>query len=166
MTKYEDLVADPEKELRRICDHVGIEFEADMISRVDDRSQQIEARRIKDWENVASSINRSNFNKFGDGLSRWTVSRIERALGTEMKVLGYELTGPYARPSEFFSLAGKAYRAATGLLRLLVRGRERRDEVAIRVRRLSKMREIQRKVLGAPRSIMQRSRQSDTSQTE
>lgn len=29
--KYEDLTADPEREVRRICEHLGVEFEPDML---------------------------------------------------------------------------------------------------------------------------------------
>ena len=166
LTRYEDIVANPEEELERICRSVGIEFEPSMIKSVNDPNQQEEAQRIKDWENLASNIKRSNFGKFEKELPRRKVRRIEEILGYEMRVLGYKLTGKFRRPVDYRSFVGKVYRAAVGSARLLIGGKQRRDELAIRLRRLRILRSIQGGILSSPKSIAPNRRPADEKTSE
>jgi hypothetical protein len=154
LVKYEDLVSDPATELGRICSHLEIEPEASMLEDLGSKSHRAEAKRIKNWENVASGVKRTNFGKFHDGLSTRQVKNIERQLGCEMQILGYRLKYPHVEPRVDSDVPGKLYRAAVGSMRLLIGGKDRREELVIRIRRLRALRKIQNDVRRAPGSLV------------
>jgi hypothetical protein len=90
LLRYEDLLRDPERELRTICDWLGIEF-ADQVTRptklgrpwygnsmFDGRFEGVSTRPIGRWR---------------DGLDPEDLEVIEALLGREMAEFGYELSG-------------------------------------------------------------------------
>ena len=154
LVKYENLVSDPATELDKICAFLEIEPEPSMLEDLGSNSHRAEAKRIANWENVASGVKRTNFGKFHDGLSARQVRHIERLLACEMQILEYRLKFPEIEPRVDGGVLGKLYRAAVGSLRLLVGGKDRRDELAIRIRRLRALRKIRNDVRRAPGSLV------------
>lgn len=156
LVKYEDLVSDPSAELHRICGFLEIEAEPAMLEDLSNESHRSEAKRIKNWENVASDVMRTNFGKYRDGLSARQVRRIERILGCEMQIIGYELENPQQAPAADSSVLSKLYRASVASLRLLMGGRERREELVVRLRRLRALKKIQDDIRRKPGSLVVR----------
>ena len=152
IVRYEDLLANPESELDEICNFAGVTREPTMTANFNSDSHRDEARRIANWENVAGEIKRTNHGKFLDQLSRRQVRRIERRLAFEMRVLGYEPV-ECSEPSSSTDIVGKLTRAFMGSIRLLFGGRQRREELAVRVRRLRSLRKIQADVRRNPQSL-------------
>ena len=159
VVRYEDVLTDPESELDAICEFAGVTREASMTADFGSEAHRDEARRIANWENVAGEIKRKNYGKFRDQLSRRQVRRIERRLAFEMRVLGYEPV-ECSEPSSSFDVFGKVSRALRGLTRLLFGGKARRNELALRVRRLRSLRKIQADVRRNPQPLLS-SRESD-----
>ncbi len=153
IVRYEDLLVNPEGELDRICEFAGVTRESAMTADFSSDAHRDEARRIANWENVAGEIRRTNHGKFRDQLSRRQVRHIERRLAFEMRVLGYEPL-ECSEPSSPTDLIGKLTRALRGSARLLFGGRQRREELAVRIRRLRSLRKIQADVRRNPRSLI------------
>jgi Sulfotransferase domain len=100
--RYEDLLADPEKELRALAPLLGIDPTAERIERAVRLSsasnmQSLEKQQSKDW--VATKDTRQDIpfvreakaGGWQSKLSATAVRTIEQAWGSTMKELGYEL---------------------------------------------------------------------------
>lgn len=160
LVKYEDLVAMPTVELDRICEFIGIEPETSMIGNFENESHRAEAQKIANWENLAGEIKQTNFGKFERELSKGKIRRVEGAVAYEMQILDYERTQVKASRVPPWSFLGKLYRASISSLRLFFGGRKRREELAVRIRRLKVLHKIRRDVMDAPESLI-RDRDAD-----
>lgn len=102
LVRYEDLLADPEKELRALAPLLGIDPTAERIERAVQLSsasnmQSLEKQQSKDW--VATKDTRQDIafvreakaGGWKSKLSAVAVGNIEQAWGSTMKELGYEL---------------------------------------------------------------------------
>jgi hypothetical protein len=85
--KYEDLIRDPEGELRKICDFVGVNFDSAMLEYPDDSTYRApDVALVEQWRT-----------KLSDDEVRW----VESICGPLMREVGYEpqypaATGPTA----------------------------------------------------------------------
>lgn len=143
ITRYEDLVSNATAEVTRICKFAGIRFEATMLEGHGSKSETEEARSVKNWENVARKVNAGNHGKYRRELPARHVRRIERQLAWHMRLLDYPLTASQPQGNSLADFTGKTYRALRSSLSLLVGGRERRAELAKRLRRLRVIKRIQ-----------------------
>jgi hypothetical protein len=92
--KYEDLVADPEKDMIKVGDFLKINLKPDLLKRYKNGSQQF----IQDWEtwknNVTSNtISNRNFD-YRKGLSSIEILKIQYILKNRMREYDYEIVNP------------------------------------------------------------------------
>jgi len=90
VVRYEDLVADPEQQLRRILDLVGEPFDRSVL--------EIDAVDVGDQSHPGGTVPRaltgSSIGRFERDVSAREVAVIERALRLDMTRLGYDLSRP------------------------------------------------------------------------
>jgi len=85
--RYEDLLANTERELRRVCAFLGVAFEPDMLTLVRPAENLGDARG-------ASKVVDGNRDKFRRAMAPQTVARIEELAGPVLRECGYELVLP------------------------------------------------------------------------
>jgi hypothetical protein len=100
--RYEDLLANPEKELTRLAAAVGIAPTPERIARAVhlssvSRMQSLEKKQSKDWVVTKGTrqdipfVREAKAGGWRGKLSPQAVAAIENAWGTTMKEVGYEL---------------------------------------------------------------------------
>ncbi len=89
LTRYEDVLADPARELTRICGHLGIEYAASMLEFHEDSLTRVNAGRIDAWRNLARPILRDNAGRYRDGLNDTEIRFVEAHCRHEMGYFGY-----------------------------------------------------------------------------
>jgi hypothetical protein len=90
-TRYEDLIADPENEMKRICRELPIEFEEGMLN-FEKSSSQLVSREEQQWKgNIFGKIMHGNTNKWKKGLTAFQKNLSGLILGDLIEKLGYEL---------------------------------------------------------------------------
>ncbi len=97
LLKYEDLLAQPEDELQKMCSFLNIPFETDMLRFQDDRLTRQNADRTELWQNLQKPLLKANFNKYKQQLSFDEIAYVENLCKDEMEKLGYM---PYLNVSE------------------------------------------------------------------
>ncbi|HZO01325.1 MAG TPA: sulfotransferase [Burkholderiales bacterium] len=93
--RYEDLVAHPERQLRRICRFLGVQFEPGMLTLTRPAENLGDARGT-------SRVLADNRGKFRRAMAAATLARIEELAGPVLAECGYELVLP-ARPARRLS---------------------------------------------------------------
>lgn len=90
--RFEDLLADPERELRRCCDFLGLEFETEMLR------LQFSTERTGDAKG-ANQVLADNVRKYVHAMDAGTTRRIEEIAGPALHEFGYEVSysGPARR---------------------------------------------------------------------
>ena len=63
LLRYEDLLRNPEQQLRRLCDFLQIDFDVKMIEFRSDSLTAKNALRTDDWKNLKYPLLRNNFNR-------------------------------------------------------------------------------------------------------
>lgn len=102
--KYEEMLAQPGRELSRIASVMGIKTTAEQISRAVDMSsahqmRSLEREQSKNWRLTSSTrqdipfVREAKSGGWKTKLSPTALATIERAWGGTMKELGYELIG-------------------------------------------------------------------------
>jgi hypothetical protein len=95
--RYESLVADPEGELRKLCDFLDEDFHEAMLE--PHRVTDVVPER-KHWhENLKTTVNTSAVESWRKGLEPWEVGLMETVLRHKLKRNGYEISGAGKRPS-------------------------------------------------------------------
>jgi len=95
--RYEDLVADPEGEIRKVCDFLGEEFEPAMLEPHKVVAQAVPER--KTWHgNTGSAISASSVGSHAQVLEPWELRLMNFVAGRRLRALGYE-TGRVGPPS-------------------------------------------------------------------
>lgn len=88
--RYEDLLSNPEKTLRLVCEHLGLDFEEQMLEfHSSDRTER-NAKRLRDWTNLAKPVMKNNFNKYKNGLAESEIRWIEHICQGTMRLFGYQ----------------------------------------------------------------------------
>ncbi len=87
---YEELTADPEAVMRRLCQFLGIRFKVEMLNGHKSNEAQNTAESSSLWENLSKPIMRNNSRKFLQGLTQEQGRIIESVAGDCLDALGYE----------------------------------------------------------------------------
>ncbi len=109
--RYEDLLADPEGSVRRVCGFLGEDFEPGLLAfhRTDAARQA--SSLSEDWRNTARPVLSHNAGKYRRHLSPDEIRLVETVAGPLMAELGYAAETDGAAPLP----AGRRARLAVGL---------------------------------------------------
>lgn len=95
--RYEDLVASPEPQLRRLCDFLGEQYDPAMAE--PDRMAAVAVPSKKRWHHrTHKPVTTERAGSWADRLEPWQISVCEAVFGDRLRALGYELAGA-ARPA-------------------------------------------------------------------
>jgi len=94
LLRYEDLIEQPEAQVRAVCRFLGEEYEPAMLEYYQTSSAQKSRGLSASWQNVGQPIQRGNRNKFRQGLSRHEIKIVEGVTGDLMERFGYPLEYP------------------------------------------------------------------------
>jgi hypothetical protein len=129
--RYERLVADPEPELRRLCEFLGEDFDPAMLEPQHMAATAVPER--KTWHvNTAREISTAAVGRWSE-LDPDELGLAERVLGRRLTRLGYELSGQGNRPSVADRLRFRREllrRRAVATKRARAAGRNRADVAA------------------------------------
>jgi hypothetical protein len=89
LLKYEELIADPEATVRRLCGFLGETFEEQMLEYHRSREAQKSGGLSVSWENTSRPVISDNTNKFRRELSINEILQFEVIAHREMLELGY-----------------------------------------------------------------------------
>lgn len=92
MLSYESLVMQPEMELNRLCDFLGLEYDRNVVEFYDSSESIRTADSGRMWSNLKKPIIRGNFGKYKKVLSVWEIEVFEQIAGETLKKLGYSLS--------------------------------------------------------------------------
>ena len=95
--RYESLVADPETELRELCDFLGEDFHPAMLEPSEVREVVPEK---KTWhEGLKRSVNTDRVESWRKDLDPWEIGLMETVLRRKLKRWDYPISGAGTRPS-------------------------------------------------------------------
>lgn len=103
LIRYEDLLAQPEAELRRLCRFLDVAYEPEMTCLDRNPSAVVDAAAMKEWENLKRPLLAGNAGKFRQGLFDAEIAFVESHCRAEMLSFGYEPVS--AEPADEASLA-------------------------------------------------------------
>ncbi len=86
---YEDLLANPEGELARLCRFLELPFDQAMLTFHRRREAAAQARATDLWRNLVQPVQADNTRKYRAGLDRDEIAYVESVCGPEMRALGY-----------------------------------------------------------------------------
>ena len=90
--RYEDLLAEPERELQRVCQFLGETYDPAMLQFQKISHQTVPEYKM-DWHSATREpLNTSSIGRWDKDLSKEEVSIVEWATGKEMVQLGYTLS--------------------------------------------------------------------------
>jgi hypothetical protein len=90
--RYEDLVASPEAELRRLCDYLGETYDPAMTE--PNRLAETIVPRSKSWhQRTRDPVTTTRIGTWAQRLEPWQIQVCEAAMGERLRSLGYELSG-------------------------------------------------------------------------
>ncbi|ADG87367.1 sulfotransferase family protein [Thermobispora bispora] len=90
--RYEDLTADPETELKRLCDFLGEEYDPAMCEPW--HIAEIAVPKHKVWHsNTHGEVTTAHSGKWVTKLEPWEIALCEAVLGDRLVAHGYELSG-------------------------------------------------------------------------
>ncbi|NDD29262.1 MAG: sulfotransferase [Proteobacteria bacterium] len=96
--RYEDLLADPEAQVRAVCNFLNEAYEPTMLRFFDTPEAKKSASLSADWRNTGSDIKRDNTRKFVTSLTPHEIAIIEGVAELQMAWFDYEPTAsPQAR---------------------------------------------------------------------
>jgi len=89
--RYEDLVADTPNIAKKLCEHVGVDYDPGMLDYYKDDRTQLNAKRNHAWGNIAKPVIKDNFGKYKKSLSKADIRYVELMCFEQMEAFGYEL---------------------------------------------------------------------------
>lgn len=89
--RYEDLLQNPQAELKRLCAFLGVEYSESAMSYHESDESRETANSGLMWQNVVKPVLSDNHNKFLKELSEEDIRIFERVAGDTLETLGYEL---------------------------------------------------------------------------
>jgi len=92
MLRYEDLVRDPEQNLRRVCEFLGEPFEPAMLRYYERPASELGFDESENWKlNTLKPLNPGRLDAWKESLTEKQIDLIERAAAPHLKSLHYEL---------------------------------------------------------------------------
>ena len=92
--RYEDLLHNPVKELKKICSFIGAEYNPVAMDYYHSEESHKTALSGVMWENVEKPVITDNYNKFKKELTPEDILLFEQVAGDTLVKLGYQLTFP------------------------------------------------------------------------
>lgn len=102
--RYEDLVAQPERELTKICAFIGEEYAPSMLS-----AEQASVAHPAGWDRYQAPLTAGRLGQWQRELSKEQVAQIEWAAGPQLEAFGYARTAAAAPPARI--LGGVSFAA-------------------------------------------------------
>lgn len=93
---YEKLVADPQREVRRLCDFIGEDYAGEMLNYASRPDSARLAGMSRSWANLSRPILSGNTRKYRARLSADEIFAVERNAYRELRHFGYELENDLA----------------------------------------------------------------------
>ena len=125
--RYEDLVAEPGPQVARLCEFLGLPFEADMLAIEQTDPEKIHKDQANWFTNVWAGINTSAVGKWKREMSVRDQGVFSSVAGPELEALGYEPVEPEGAPRAWVYASHDAAMRGVNFFRLRVvqeRGRE------------------------------------------
>ncbi len=91
---YENLIADPQKELKKICSFIGAEYHSQCLQYYRSDEAKNTASSGAMWQNVEQNVLPHNYNKYCTELSQDEIALFENVAGDTLLALGYQLQFP------------------------------------------------------------------------
>lgn len=95
--RYEDLIRDPQPELKRVCDFLKDPYSPGLLQYFETPQARGLSDLSRSWENVSRPILTNNSEKFLSQLRPSEIELIEGETWQEMEALNYKLTDPDAK---------------------------------------------------------------------
>jgi hypothetical protein len=89
--RYEDLIRDPQNQMRRVCGFLGSRYSDDLLKFFEKPAARELAALSRSWENVSRPVLQDNSGKFRSELSPSDIRIIESAARNAMEQFGYAL---------------------------------------------------------------------------
>ncbi len=90
VVRYEDLISNPEKQLRKICSFLEIDYSHDMLLFAVSETSQRMSDRSKYWENLNKPVLKNNYNKWKKRMSHIDALRYQQVAALPLMALGYD----------------------------------------------------------------------------
>jgi hypothetical protein len=100
---YEDLLQNPENEIRKICGLLNIPYSGSILKYYESEESLLTARSGEMWRNLTRPIIADNYNKFKKGLSPEEVMFFERIAGDTLTAHGYVLENSHSSADQDFT---------------------------------------------------------------
>ena len=98
--RYEDLLDDPAKTVRRVCDFLGEDYSDALLDYFESAEAKSLAGHSRSWENVDKPVLKANHSKYKRELSAAEIEAFELQAFAELKHFGYALENDEARLKE------------------------------------------------------------------
>lgn len=101
LVRYQDILEDPNAEIRSICDFLDIEAVDDMLAYHKQEEAQKRSSNTRFLKNVSKPIMSDNYNKFLDQLSAEEIDIAEKIAAEELQYFDFDLVNSEEELSEF-----------------------------------------------------------------
>ena len=98
---YEDLISQPEKELKRVCEFIGAKYNSACLEYYKSFEAKNTASSGNMWQNVERKIIADNFNRYKKELSTDEIILFEKIAGETLRALNYTLNFSIQTDKEF-----------------------------------------------------------------
>ncbi len=116
--RYESLIGEPEKAMRKVCNFLKIDFSAGFLDYYTSEESKKTANAGKMWANVSRPILKNNTNIYKTDLSKMEIAIFEKQAGKMLDKLGYNLETSGILNEQPFSLQQiSEFEAANKLLK-------------------------------------------------
>ena len=92
--KYENLLENPSKEIKKLCDFIGESFEDQMLNFHKSSTSKMFSKKSQVWMNLSKPILSKNYNKYKSGLKPKQIQIIESMNHRIMRYFDYECEFP------------------------------------------------------------------------
>jgi hypothetical protein len=114
---YEDLISQPENELKKICAFIGATYNNSCLEYYKSAEAKNTAASGEMWRNVEQKINANNFNNYKNELSEGDIWLFEKIAGNTLQTLGYTSNFSNSNNKEFTVSEIKIYDELNQLLK-------------------------------------------------